>query len=167
MPALLPLLAATLLLTPQPLLMSQPPTDEALKKSLEATKLNFVVSPSGKSFTVLFDHVNNRKQTVYATVAQESLASYKTHFIYTTVWVGTAPPSEEIMKKTFLLSKKIGHFYLLKDQKGTWAIRFGAHFDASEPAEKATVALKDIIFFVDNVGEEVDLLLNGPSKDNR
>ena len=61
----------------------------------------------------------------------------------------------------------MGHFYLFKDTKGTWAIRFGAHFDASELRETSqagdrhVTTLKDLIYFVNAVGEETDKLLNG------
>ena len=66
-----------------------------------------------------------------------------------------------------LQSKKLGHFYLFKDTKGTWALRFGAHFDAtglkdiSEKSDTLATTLKDLIFFVNAVGEETDKMLNG------
>jgi hypothetical protein len=93
--------------------------------------------------------------------------------VYTTVWVNVnSLPDEATMRKVFTQSKKLGSFYLFKDTKGTWAIRFGAHFDAtglkdtSEKGDTLSTTLKDLIYFVNTVGEETDKQLNG-DKDNR
>jgi hypothetical protein len=163
------------LLTAILLAVSAPHTAQAddaakarLRSTLDAMSLKYEASPSGLSYTVLFDHPDKRQQKVYVAIAPNKPGSLLTHTIYTTVWVNTtAAPDEALLRKTLGQSKKLGQFYLFKDSKGTWAIRFGVHFDAtdlkdtSEKGDALSTTLKDLIYFVNQVGEDTDKLLNG------
>lgn len=147
-------------------------TDEAakarLKSALEATGLSYEASPSGLSYTVLFNHPDKRQQKIYLALALTKVGNLFTHLVYTTVWVNAAtPPDAMTMQKVFSQSKKLGQFYLFKDSKDTWALRFGVHFDAtglkdtSEKGDALSTTLKDLIYLVNAVGEETDKQLNG------
>jgi hypothetical protein len=170
----LPTLVAPLLCAIPPVLQVENDAAKArLKSALVATGLNYETSPSGLSFTLLFTHPNNRQQRVYIAMAPNKAGGLLTHTIYTTVWVSaTTPPDSALMQKVFIQSKKLGEFYLFKDTKGTWALRFGVHFDAtglkdtSEKGDTLSTTLKDLIYLVNAVGEEVDKQLN-EDKDNR
>ena len=174
LPTTLPALVAPVLAAPPA--VSQTENDAAkarLKSAVEAMGLKYEASPSGLSYSVLFDHAGNRQQKVYIATAPGKAGSLLTHTIYTTVWVNaTTPPDSALMQKVFILSKKLGQFYLFKDTKGTWAIRFSVHFDAtglkdtSEKGDTLSTTLKDLTYFVNAVGEETDKQLNG-DKDNR
>jgi hypothetical protein len=170
MPALFPLLALTMTLA----LASAPtPVDEAseiasLKSALDATQIPYATSPSGLSYTVLFDHPGNRKQTLYVAVKPGKASGLRAHTIYTTVWINKdAPPDDALMKKYLGQTKKLGAFYLFKDSKGIWAMRFVVNFDvtdlkeSSASGDKAVTTLKDMIYFVNQVGEETDKEING------
>jgi hypothetical protein len=169
---LFPTLAAvvTLALTPQ----SESDTAQArLKSALDATSLSYELSSSGLSYTILFDHPEKRQQKIYVATAVSRAGGLLTHTIYTTVWThANTPPDSALMQKVFTQSKKLGQFYLFKDNKGTWAIRFSAHFDAtglkdtSEKGDTLSTTLKDLLYFVNAVGEETDKQLNG-TKDIR
>ena len=107
----LPALAAALFC------IAPPQSDDAgkarLKSALEATGLKHEASPSGLSYTVLFDHPGNRQQKVYVATALGKPGGLVTHLIYTTVWVNKdTPPDEATMRQVFTQSKKLGHFYL-------------------------------------------------------
>jgi hypothetical protein len=168
MPALLPLLAIT-----TTLLLAPAPVDEAseiasLKSALDATQISHVTSASGLSYTVLFNHPGNRQQTVFIAVKPGKAGALRAHTIYTTVWINKdAPPDDTLMKKYLAQTKKLGAFYLFKDSKGVWAIRFVVSFDATDLKEssasgdRAVVNLKDMIYFVNQVGEETDKEING------
>ncbi|WP_309716668.1 hypothetical protein [Armatimonas sp.] len=154
------------------LCVAPPQVDEAgkarLKSALDATGLKHEASPSGLSYTVLFDHPDKRQQKIFVGTAPTKVGGLLTHLVYTTVWINaTAPPDDALLRKVLLQSKKLGQFYLFKDTKGTWALRFGAHFDAtglkdiSEKGDTLATTLKDLIFFVNAVGEETDKMLNG------
>lgn len=172
--ALFPTLAASLfLLTPQtPSPPDETATVERLKSALAATGLNYSASASGLSYTVVFDNADKRKQTVYVGVRPGQAGSIHAHILYTTVWSGQDAPGEALMRNVLGRSKKLGAYYLFKDSKNTWAIRFGAHFDAtdlkptSSSGDAPVTTLKDMLYFVNQVGEETDKELNG-TKDNR
>ncbi len=149
------------------------PDDDAakarLKSALDATGLKYEASASGLSFTLMFDHEGGkRKQKIYLAVKPGTPSSLKTHMIYTTVWLGKdAPPDEALMRKILGRTKKLGSFYLFKDAKGIWVIRFRVHFDATNLKETSAsddnlvINLKDMIYFVSQVGDETDKDLNG------
>ena len=167
----LPALAALALCVAPP--QADDATKARLKSALDATSLRYELSQSGLSFALLFDHPNNRQQKIFVTVAPGKPGGLVTHTIYTTVWVNKdTPPDEATIRKVFTQSKKLGEFYLFKDTKGVWALRFGVHFDAtglketSEKGDTLSTTLKDLIYFVNAVGEETDKLLNG-EKDMR
>lgn len=169
---LFPTLAAAiaLALTPQ---NESDAAQARLKSALDATSLSHELSSSGLSYTILFDHPEKRQQKVYVATAVGRAGGLLTHTIYTTVWTNTtAPPDSALMQKVFTQSKKLGQFYLFKDNNGIWSIRFGAHFDAtglketSEKGDTLSTTLKDLIYFVNAVGEETDKQLNG-TKDIR
>ena len=171
--ALFPTLAASLfLLAPQTPSPEETAASERLKSALAATGLTFATSTSGLSYTVVFDNADKRKQTVYVAVKPGRSGSIYSHILYTTVWMGTSAPDEALMRNVLGRSKKLGAYYLFKDSKGTWAIRFGAHFDATDlkptsaSGDAPATTLKDMLYFVNQVGEETDKELNG-TKDNR
>ena len=137
-----------------------------LPAALTATELKFEKSKSGLSFTGIFDHPNNRRRQVFVSVNSNPLGPLAGHLIYTSVLVtGTTPPTEQQLVKTLAVTKKVGSFYVFKDTKGAYAIRFGVHFDAATlsatPAQtdSSVFALKDTIYFVNQVGEEMALEL--------
>lgn len=147
-------------------------SDEALKaqakSALDATKLTFSASASGKSYTLVFDNEGNRKQTLYFTQTPNRVSTLVTYNIYTICWASKdAPPDEALMRKVLTKSKKLGVFYLFKDTNNFWSIRFSVRFDATEMKESPTAddplvkALKDTIYLVNAVGEETDKELNG------
>lgn len=168
MPTLrLPLTALLLLALP-----SQKPDDAAatarIESALKAAGLAFEKSASGLSFKLAYEHENGRSQTVYVNTQCSRPGSLLMHTIFTTVWSDTQnAPGEELMRKVLSRSKKLGSFYLFRDSQGVWAIRFGTAFDAtdlaesSKPEDKLVQRLKDTIEFVDKVGEETDLEVNG------
>jgi hypothetical protein len=167
---LLALFSTLLFLCPQPPAPT-PPTEEVgkarIKTALDAVALSYAPTSSGLSYSLLFDHANKRQQKVYVNVKPATIGTAQTSFIYTTVWVSATPPDDALLRRVLLKSKKFGSFYLFKDSKGTWAIRFGAHFDATELKDTASAGddlvknLKDTIFFVNAVGEETDVDING------
>jgi hypothetical protein len=170
--SLLPSLAAALFLaTPPTSLASQTPSTDAdaarFKSALSATGLSVATSTSGLSHTIVFDHPTSRKQTVYIGVKPGKVGAISAYVLYTTVWVSKTPPDEALMRKTLGMTKKLGAFYLFKDSKDNWAIRFGTHFDATDLTEESksgdaqVTRLKDMIYFVNQVGEETDKDLNG------
>jgi hypothetical protein len=170
MPALLPLLAitTTLLLAPTPIFMDEASEIASLKSAMDATQIPHTTSTSGLSYTILFDHPSNRKQTVFIAVKPGKAGALRVHTLYTTVWINKdAPPDDALMKKYLAQTKKLGTFYLFKDSKGIWAMRFGVNFDATDLKEssasgdRAVVNLKDMIYFVNQVGEETDKEING------
>ncbi|MBX3462557.1 MAG: hypothetical protein KF830_05270, partial [Planctomycetes bacterium] len=83
------------------------------------------------------------------------------------VWAGKEPPDDALMRKVFTQTKKFGAFYLFADPKGSWSIRFGAQFDATDVPERpakddpGVATLRGLIEFVNVVGEEMDRKLNG------
>lgn len=163
---LTPLLAASLVLN------QQPPEDktaakELMKAALTATELSFATSQSGLSYTLTFTHKDSPNRTVYVSSAPAGIMSLRPHTIYTNVWSSKEAPSEALANKVFMMSKKLGFFYLYKDTNEVWAIRFGVHYDASglpaAPSKdlEAVKRLKDIIYFVNQVGQETQTALAG------
>ncbi len=140
---------------------------EALMSSaLTATELKFNKTRPGLSFQCSFDHPNNRKRQVFVNISANPVDNVRGHFLYTNILAtGTEPPSEKQLLQTIAVTKKLGNFYVYKDTKGTWVIRFGTHFDAGTLSAKprktdaSVIALKDTIAFVNQVGEEVALEL--------
>lgn len=131
-----------------------------MDKALKATTFTYAKSESGISFMVDFEHKTTATRRVYVSSTPVAALNFQSHLIYTDIWVGDVPPSNDLVEKAMSSVKKIGHFYLFKDSKDRYAIRFGANFDAStlrsEPKtdEAAVKALKDTIYFVDQVGED-------------
>lgn len=139
-----------------------------LASAMKATQLSFEASSSGLSFLVSFTDSEKREQKVFVTQAPAVVDGMVVHTIYTTVWIDAQkPPDEALMRKVFTISKKLGSFWLFKDQKGVWAIRFGTQFDAtalpaeSKSGEALVKVLEDTIRFVQQVGAETDKELNG------
>lgn len=145
-----------------------PPVEQKpiMKRGLEATGLIHGDSASKLSYVVNFTQPEDRTRTVYVAVTPVTVGELKQHAIYTSVWSGGGPaPSGELISKVFAMSKKTGHFYLFKDSKGNHDIRFGVHFNelelAAEPksSDPSVMRLKDLIFFVNQVGEETYQLI--------
>lgn len=138
-----------------------------IQTALDATAFHYKLSPNGLNFSLLFDHPNNRQQTVYVSGKPANWNDAKTHFVYTTVWAGDAEPTEEILHKILLKPKKLGYFYVFKDSKGKYAVRYGVHFEAVgmttevKADDPLVTTLKDMIYFVNAVGEETDIEVNG------
>lgn len=135
------------------------PTEPPMKLLLDGTTLRYGTSSSGLSYTVLFDHPNNRKRIIFIGVKPSTIEDLAVHTIYTTVWTGNEPPSQDVMKKALLSTKKFGFFYLFQDAKSVWAIRFGAN---AIMGPTKTETLRDLIYFVNQVGEESELALSAP-----
>ena len=160
---LLPLLVwlGTAALAP---LTQDPDTKAAAKARLEsallAADLQFEVTPSQQSFALQFDFAGGRRQRVLVSATPGFFNDTATTEIYTTVWSGQEPPSAELVRTLCSQSKKFGGFYVFRDSKGVWALRFGAQFDATDlPAtvgkgSPAATALRDLIEFVATVGDE-------------
>jgi hypothetical protein len=134
--------------------------------ALTATTLRFAKSESGLSFVGDFDHPNGRKRRVYIGTSATTLQNIQSHVVYTTVLVcGKTPPTEKQLLSTVSSTRKLGAFYLYKDKNDIYAIRFGAHFDsallpsAPTSSDPSVENLKDLIYFVNQVGEESALLL--------
>ena len=150
---------------------AQDPADAPAKakvtSALDATGLHYAPSPSGMSLSCLFDHPGGRRQTVWVAVKPNRVGSLVTHSIYTTVWTGKIAPEGATIRQVVTQNKKFGAFYLICDDKGRWAIRFGVQFDATELPERsaagdaAVKTLREMIEFVNTVGEEADQQLNG------
>ena len=126
-----------------------------LESALKATKL-------------VYSHERDRKQIVYVSREKSRAGSLALHSVYTTVWLsGTEEPSEELLFRLLGTAKKLGAFYVHQDGKGSWSLRFGAQFDATDLPEASkegdplVVRLKDVIEFVNLVGEETDAAVNG------
>lgn len=162
------LLAATCLLC------LQDPKPEAaaaklrLGSAVKATGLNYDTSPSGLSLVLHFTDADQREQKVYVTQAPSTAGNLTLHTIYTTVWVDAQnPPDDATLRKVFTQTKKLGSFWLFKDSKGAWSIRFGTQFDAtdlpaeSKPGQPLVKVLADTIHFVQRVGADIDKELNG------
>lgn len=139
-----------------------------LESALKATKLVYEPSASGLSFKLVYSHERDRKQTVYVSREKSRAGSLALHSVYTTVWLsGTEEPSEELLFRLLGTAKKLGAFYVHQDGKGSWSLRFGAQFDATDLPEASkegdplVVRLKDVIEFVNLVGEETDAAVNG------
>lgn len=165
---LLPLLAVVAQSARPPALTAEQ-TRSRLRNCLDATGLHYSPSASGLSFTVKFTN-DKRSQTIFVSVADSTAGAVRAHMIYTTVWASqSVPPDETTLRKAVLASKKLGAFYIYKDAKGVWALRFGVAFDATDLGEtsakgdRAAVVLADTIQFVNAVGEETDKALNGDS----
>jgi len=81
--------------------------------------------------------------------------------------VNKEAPTDDLLRRITSRAKKLGQFYVFKDSKDVWSIRFSAHFNATEvkvsitPNDPLAITLKDIIYFVNQVGEETDRELNG------
>lgn len=141
-------------------------SEALMSAALNATELKFEKSKSGLSFTGVFDHPNNRKRQVFVSISSSPLGPLAGQLIYTSVLTtGTSPPTEQQLVKTLAVTKKLGSFYVFKDAKGIYVIRFGAHFDAGtlsatpQKTDASVIALKDTIYFVNQVGEETALEL--------
>ncbi len=145
--------------------MAQDPEPKAaakarLESALRAADLQFETTPSQQSFALQFDFAGGRRQRVLVSATPGTAADLAVHAIYTTVWTGQEPPSAELVRTLCSRSKKFGGFYVFRDSKGVWALRFGAQFDATDlPAtvgkgSPAATALRDLIEFVATVGDE-------------
>lgn len=165
MPAAAVLLAASLAQT-QP---AQPDVEAAkarMEAALKATDLIFSKASSGLSFRLDFTN-DTVKSVIYIGNTPYSLLSYKVHMIYTTVWSSKQRPSDALMQRASSMTKKLGGFYGFKDAQGSYAIRFVVHYDISDlPAnpdkDMASIKrLKDMIYFVNQVGQEAQKELAG------
>lgn len=143
------------------------PGMDLMDKALKATTFTYAKSESGISFMVDFDHKETATRRVYISSTPISTLTFRSHLIYTDIWIGDVPPSNDLVEKVMSSVKKIGHFYLYKDSQDRYAIRFGANFDAStlrsEPKtdEVSVKTLKDTIYFVDQVGEDAQKEIKG------
>lgn len=155
-----------------PLHRRQDPAQDAARDRIAAavavTGLSYQKSPSGLSYVFVYEN-GERRQSVYVAISPSAAGARQTHAIYTTVWSGKEPPSDELMRKVFAKTKKFGSYYLFTDKQGVWSIRFGTHLDATAmPAQPAkddpgVLTLRSLIAFVNQVGEETDKELNGDS----
>lgn len=133
-----------------------------VKAAMDKIGLTYTNSSSGLSYIVDFSHPGDRTRRVFISTRRTGIQAAKIHTIYTMVWEGKEPPSEDLMNLVFWrASKKLGGFYVFKepDNKG-YTIRFSATFDATDLPDtltaesKEVVRLKDTIYFVNQVGEE-------------
>jgi hypothetical protein len=161
------LIAATLALTlvaQTPEKVGNPPQN--LIKALNATGLTYSLSENKLNVHLLFDHPNKRQRKVYILTTSESLGTFTTHLVYTIIDLGKKDLTMDMLKKTVGATKKLGHFYTLKQSDGLMTLRFGAHFNATElsgepkAGEAGVTHLKDLIYLVNQVGEEAQLDLN-------
>ena len=148
------------------------PIKTKAKLALDATGLNYQNTASGMSYAIVFDHPNNRRQTVIMSKTPNLVNGLVTYTLYTQMWSSKKAPDDELLRKVMTKVKKVGSFYLYKDSQQNWSIRFGARLDATDmPAspkaeDNLVKSLKDMIYFVNAVGEETDLELN-PGRDIR
>lgn len=142
---------------------------KSIESVLKATGLNYSVSKNGKNYQLIFDHKNNRKQTVFVTQDATKFGTMLSFSVYTNFWVGTTnDPSREFVEEILLDRKKYGHAYFRKnsaDEK--WSGWFGWNFIITEiptelSAEDPKVKeLKDTLYYINQVGEEMDLKFGG------
>mgnify|MGYP000555981443 CR=1 FL=1 len=64
-----------------------------IQSALEASKLGYAASPTGLSFTVVFEHDQGRRQTVFVATEPGNAGGLVMHSIYTNVWSAPTPPS--------------------------------------------------------------------------
>lgn len=139
---------------------------------MDATGLNYQTTASGLSYSVVFNNQNNRRRMVLMSKTPSQSNGLVTHTLYTQIWGSDKAPDDLLLKKLLTKVKKVGSFYLYKDTKQMWSIRFGVKLDltdmpASPKAEDPLVkSLKDTIYFINAVGEETVLELND-QKDSR
>lgn len=132
-----------------------------MEAALKATEFNFIKSPSGLSFRLEFTN-GSKNQVLYVGNSPYGILSMKVHSIYTNVWTSKEKPSDALMLRVSAMTKKLGSFYGFKDSQGIWAIRFGVHYDISDlpdnPDKDMTSIkrLKDMIYFVNQVGQEAE-----------
>lgn len=137
-----------------------------LEAALKATELNFSKSTSGISFRLEFTS-EAKNRIVFAANEPYGILSSQIHAVYTTVWTSKEKPSDALMLKVATMARKLGGFYGFKDAQGSYAIRFGVHYDISDlPAnpnkDMASIKrLKDMIYFVNQVGQEAEKELAG------
>jgi len=137
---------------------------ERFAAALKATGRTFETTSSGKSYVLPFDHAGAIRR-VFVAVNPDEVAGLHVHVVYTDVWSGAEPPDGARMRTAFTLGKPVGTAYLLQDSKGTWAVRFGVRFDATDlggrpGAEDPLVKrLADVVALVDTVGEELQKAL--------
>lgn len=132
---------------------------------MTATKFPFKLSSSKVAYSVVCS-VGTRRQLVLVNNKSVAFSGDEYVQIYSSIWAGDAAPSEEIMKKVFPESKKLGAFYLTKFQDGKWGLRFNVKFrvtdiKAGEIKVTDTDQLKDSILFVASVADEMEAKL-GP-----
>ncbi len=149
---------------------SAQPDAEAAKARMEAalTATGFTFSKTSSGLSFRLDFTNGSKNTIVLVGnTPYSLRSYQAHMIYTTVWYSKDKPSDALIQRATLMSKKVGGFYGFKDAQGMWSIRFSVHYDISDlPAvpdkdQPAVKRLKDTIYFVNQVGQETEKELAG------
>ncbi|MBL8087172.1 MAG: hypothetical protein JNM85_03760 [Chthonomonas sp.] len=160
-------LLTTLSILTSSALQSDEAVKDQAKKALEATGLKFETTASGKNYSIVFTHPENRQHTVYMSLTPNRPGKLITYNLYTQVWYSKDAPDDALMRKILGRTKKLGAFYLFKDSHDTWTLRYNVKFDATDMPEipkaedKLVKALKDCIFFVNAVGEETDKELNG------
>lgn len=152
-----PLLALLALQTAQP-------TDDAavrLGKALAASSWTYSRPEGSTAYFVDFKVNDTKNRRVFVQASATELLSFRSHAIYTTVWVGSTLPNASIIDYTFAKPKKLGHFYIYKDAKGVYALRFGVQYESSDlladpkADDPAVIRLRDTISFVNQVGQEV------------
>lgn len=137
------------------------------KLALDATGLKYQATASGLSYSVIFDNQNNRRRMVLMSKTPNQTNGLVTYTLYTQIWGSDKAPDDALLKKLMTKVKKVGSFYLYKDSKQMWSIRFGVKLDltdmpASPKAEDVLVkTLKDTFYFINAVGDETDLELKG------
>lgn len=132
---------------------------ERFAQAMKATGLSFEKSSTGKSYLVNYDD-DGARRTVFVSLRPEEPGGLLTHTIYTSVWTGPQAPDAARLRQVFSSSKKFGGFYTYMDSKGTWAIRFGVSFDATDLGagvganDPLVKRLREMIGFVEAVGAE-------------
>lgn len=163
---------STIALTTSVLGVHQTDTDLAVwaKTALDATGLNYGKTESGKNYTIYFDHPDNRHQMVYMSTKPSTPGGQIMISFYTTFWISKEAPTDEMLLNLMATCKKFGSVYTYKGTNGVWSIRFQVKFNASglkadlKSDSLLVKHLKDTIYYINAVGEELDKSVNG-SKD--
>lgn len=143
------------------------PLRERIAAAVAATGLHHEASASGASHVLRYDHDGNRQQRVYVSARAGTAGARRMVTVYTTVWHGTEPPSDDLLRKVFTNCEKFGSYYLFAESDGSWSIRFADQVDVTTlpdrpaPDDPVVARLRATIEFVDQVGEATDKDLNG------
>lgn len=149
---------------------SQPdPSTVRMEQALKATGLTHSKAEGGLSFTIDYTYPENRVRRVFVAIKSSKTMGREIHNAYTQVWTGTGTeaPSANLVREVSAKAKKLGFFYVYKDSKGMYGIRFGVNIESTLFKPEMTLSdmpilrLKDTLGFVAQVGEETSKELAG------